>query len=191
LAVDCNKSKIIIIVKLRRVRPNGYRDGVNLSLFHLVQWLDNTPLSLAMRSNDYFFAIDETLHVLGVSMSVGLIMWVDLRLLGWLMPDKPVSAILEMLEPWAIVGFGLMFVSGVLLLLSEPMKCYTTTAFRIKVVMLILASLNVWYFHSRVYRHPVEWDNARVPPWTAKCVGLVSLSLWFGIIIAGRWTAYF
>jgi hypothetical protein len=191
LAVDCNESNTAIIAKLLRVEPAGYRDEVNLSLLHLVQWLDNTPLSLAMRSNDYFFAIDETLHVLGVSMSVGLIMWVDLRLLGWLMPDKPVSAILEMLEPWAIVGFGLMFVSGVLLLLSEPMKCYTTIAFRIKVVMLILAGLNVWYFHSRVYRHVAEWDDARVPPWTAKFVGLASLSLWFGIIIAGRWTAYF
>src|SRR5579871_2540030 len=135
-----------------------------MSFFQFVQWLDNTPWSLAMRANDYFFFVVETIHILGVALSVGLIMWIDLRLLGRLMPNKPVSALIEMLEPWGIAGFGLMFVSGLLLLLSEPMKCYTTIAFRLKVVMLILAGLNVWYFHARVYHRGVEWDNERVPP---------------------------
>lgn len=159
--------------------------------FQYVQWLDNTHFSLALRQGDWTFALLETVHIIGLATSVGLVMWIDLRLLGLMMVQKPVSSVVKMLEPSAIVGFSIMFVSGIFLLLSEPLKCYTTIAFRIKVVLLLLAGLNVWYFHARVSRGMAEWDDAKVMPWPPKFVGLSSLMLWFGIIIAGRWTAYF
>jgi hypothetical protein len=82
-----------------------------------------------------------------------------------------------------------MFVSGSLLILSEPLKCYNTVAFRIKVVLLILAALNVLYFHKRVMHNIDQWDQNM--PWRAKMVGILSLVLWLGVVIAGRWTAYF
>jgi hypothetical protein len=107
------------------------------------------------------------------------------------MVHKSVSSVIKMLKPWEIVGFVTMFISGALLLLSEPLKCYTTIAFRIKVVLLILAGLNVWYFHAKVSKDMAYWDNVEVPPWRAKLVGSLSLALWFGIIVAGTWTAYF
>ena len=101
------------------------------------------------------------------------------------------SEVVSQLEPWAIRGFMVMFASGLLLFLAEPMKCYTTVAFRLKVVMLILSGLNVWFFHAKVYPKVAEWDNSPVLPWQAQIVGYSSIILWFGIIIAGRWTAYF
>ena len=57
------------------------------------------------------------------------------------------------------------------------------------VVLLILAALNVLYFHKRVMHNVDEWD--RHMPWRAKMVGILSLILWLGVVIAGRWTAYF
>jgi hypothetical protein len=56
--------------------------------------------------------------------------------------------------------------------------------------MLLLTGLNVWYFHAKVYPSVAELDESAVMPWRAKMVGLVSMLLWFGIIIAGRWPAY-
>jgi hypothetical protein len=164
---------------------------MSISPLEFVQWLDNTPWSVALREGDWSFALLETVHIIGLAGSVGLIMWVDLRLLGLTMRHKPVSAVVKMLEPCAIAGFCIMFLSGALLLLSEPLKCYTTIAFRIKVVLLLFAGLNVWYFHSKVSGDMLDWDNAEVMPWRAKLVGFLSLTLWFGIIVAGRWTAYF
>ena len=78
----------------------------------------------------------------------------------------------------------------VLLLLAEPMKCYLAISFRLKVAMLILAALNVLIFHAIVYQKVNEWEKAGLTPWSAKIVGFVSILLWLGIIIAGRWTAY-
>jgi hypothetical protein len=160
---------------------------------HLVsffQWLNDLPLSVALRESDWPFPIIETFHILALGMSVGVIMWVDLRLIGITMRQHPLSQLVNQLEPWAIRGFGVMFLSGSLLFLAEPMKCYTTIAFRCKAIMLVLTALNVWYFHARVYPRVAEWDKAAVMPWQAKMVGYVSMVLWFGIIIAGRWTAY-
>jgi hypothetical protein len=161
-----------------------------MSLLELFRWLDNTSWSIALREGEWSFPLIETVHIIALGISVGVIMWVDLRLLGRVMSHKPVSVVIRALEPWAMAGFAVMFVSGFLLFLSEPMKCYTTVAFRIKAVLLVLAGLNVWYFHSRVYRHIAEWDKGPAP-WRAKTVGVLSLLLWFSIIIAGRWTAYF
>jgi hypothetical protein len=162
-----------------------------MHLFDFFQWLENTSWSTFLREDELAFPIIETVHILGLGVSVGLIMWVDLRLLGCVMRHKPVSAVIRALERWAIFGFGIMFISGALLFFSEPIKCYTTIAFRIKAVLLVLAGLNVWYFHSRVYRDVATWDHAAVMPWRVKMVGFLSLMLWFSIIIAGRWTAYF
>lgn len=161
-----------------------------MQLVDFFYWLNNLPFSVALRQDDWPFPIIETFHILGLGLSVGVIMWVDLRLIGVSLRDHPISQLVSQLEPWAIRGFGVMFLSGSLLFLAEPMKCYATIAFRFKAAMLILAALNIWYFHAKVYPNVAEWDETPEIPWQAKMVGYVSLILWFGIIIAGRWTAY-
>lgn len=156
-------------------------------------WLNATPWSVAIREGDYAFPIIETIHIIGLAFSVGTIMWVDLRFLGLAMTDEPAADVIEQLEPYAMAGFVIMFVSGALLFLSEPLKCYTTLAFRLKAIMLVLASVNIMYFwRSSAYKNITEWDQVHGGvPWQGKLVGAASLFLWFGIIIAGRWTAYF
>ena len=158
-------------------------------LLAFATWLNGSAWSVYLREGDWQFPVIETIHILGLGFSVGTVMWLDLRLLGLAMKKTPVTDVLEQLEPWAIGGFSVMFVSGFLLLLSEPLKCYTTLAFRLKAIMLILAGLNVLYFHRKVMFNIQDWD--RHMPWRAKMVGAFSLFLWLGIVIAGRWTAYF
>jgi hypothetical protein len=155
------------------------------------QWLNETQWSTYLRESDYPFPIIETFHVIGLAVSVGVIMWLDLRFLNVVMRDEPIQSVVDQLEPWAMGGFAIMFVSGSLLFLSEPMKCYNTLAFRLKVIMLILTGLNVMYFHAKLYARLPEFDKLSSPPWQLKMVGIVSFVFWFGIIIAGRWTAYF
>ena len=56
--------------------------------------------------------------------------------------------------------------------------------------MQILAGLNVWFFHSRVYQRLPEWDALRITPPPARWAGLFSILLWAAIIVAGRMIAY-
>lgn len=129
--------------------------------------------------------------MLALGFSVGTILLVDLRLMGLVFRRVRTSDVMNQLEPWAIGGFIAMFASGILLFFAEPLKAYTTIAFRIKMVLLVLAGLNVWIFHKGIYQRIQQWDEAKVIPWEAKMTGYVSIALWLGIIVCGRWTAYF
>ena len=100
------------------------------------------------------------------------------------------SDVVGQLEPLAVRGFMIMFLSGILLFVSEPQYCYSATAFRVKLLLVALAGLNVWFFHSRVYRYVTQWDESPSLPVRARMVGFLSLVLWFGVIATGRWTAY-
>jgi hypothetical protein len=158
-------------------------------LLKFAQWLNDTSWSSWIRDSDLPFPIIETVHVMALGLSVGIIMWIDMRLMGLVMKRERMSEMLKQIEPWAIVGFSIMFISGALLILAEPLKCYNSTAFRFKAAFLILAGANVWLFHRGIYKTIVRWDNEEVFPWQARLCGFLSLILWFGIIVAGRWTA--
>ena len=161
-----------------------------MSLFELCQWIQDTQIGTAIRESLLVFPFIEGTHVLSLGLSVGTIMWFDLRLLGLVMPDEPVSEIFNQVKPWMLTGFVLMFTTGGLLFWSYAAKCYGSAYFRAKIALLLLAGLNVLLFHLTVDRRRAGWDKAPVPPVQARVAGFVSLVLWLSIIAVGRLMAY-
>jgi len=161
-----------------------------VSLYSFCQWLNETAISTGIREGDYSFPIIETVHILGLGFSVGTILWLDLRLMGLIMKNHRITDMVKVIEGRAILGTAVMMISGFLLLLAEPLKCYEALSFRLKAAFLILAGLNVLYFHRKVYSTVAEWDESPNPPFQAKLVGAVSMVGWLAVIIFGRWTAY-
>jgi uncharacterized protein DUF6644 len=157
----------------------------------VIQWLNETALSVYLRESELAFPLTEAIHLLALAVSVGTVMWVDFRLMGLSLRNERVSDVVGRLEPWAVGGFVVMFVSGILLFLGKPENYYTTTPFRIKMVLLPLAGLNVLFFHKTVYRNVARWDKDTVVPWQGRLAGSISVLLWAVIIVLGRWTAYF
>src|SRR5689334_13999712 len=112
----------------------------------IIQWMQNSDFGTGIRESIWAFPIIETTHVLALAISVGLLLWFDLLLLGWGMKHQPISHLHKQIMPYAFIGFVIMFVSGVLLFWSEPEKCYLSGFFRAKVVFLVLAGLNAGIF---------------------------------------------
>jgi hypothetical protein len=162
-----------------------------MSLLALVRWLNETSLSIYLRESEVAFPLTEAVHLLGLAISVGTVMWVDLRLMGICMRGERVTDVVSRLEPWAGFGFTVMLGSGLLLFLGKPETYYTTAVFRVKMLLLPLAGVNVWFFHRKVYTSVARWDEKAVVPWQGRLVGWVSIALWMAIIVLGRWTAYF
>jgi hypothetical protein len=133
----------------------------------------------------------ETVHVLGIALLAGTVAIVDLRLLGLILKRERVSQVAGQILPLTWVGFAAMVGSGVLLFLAEAAKSYYNTAFRFKMLLLIIAGLNPLIFHRTVYRNVAHWDEAVAAPWRARLTACLSLTLWSGIIVAGRAIAYF
>jgi hypothetical protein len=83
-----------------------------------------------------------------------------------------------------------MAVSGGLLFWSEPMKCYASTAFRIKLMAMLLAGVNALVFHLITYRGVAAWDEVRTTPTPARLAGILSLALWVCVMVSGRFVGY-
>jgi hypothetical protein len=163
-----------------------------VSLAEVIHWLNETQFSVYLRESELAFPVSEAIHLIGLGISVGAIMFVDLRLLGLVLTKDRVADVVARIERWAVPGFIIVFASGILLFLGKPEDYYYVTAFRIKTILLPLAGLNVLFFHKRVFPHMADWDRAGMSvPWQGKLVGGLSLMFWLVITVLGRWTAYF
>jgi hypothetical protein len=156
----------------------------------IIHWLQNSDIGTGIRESIWAFPIIETTHVLALAISVGILLWFDLRLLGWGMRHQPVSHVHKQVMPYAFIGFFIMFVTGVLLFWSEAEKCYLSGFFRAKVVFLFLALVNAGIFELATKKTIEDWDKYPIPPPRARMAGLVSIISWAAVIIAGRATAY-
>jgi hypothetical protein len=121
---------------------------------------------------------------------VGTSAMLDLRLLGLTMQKVRVSEVMARLLPWTSAGFLVMLISGALLFYASPLLRYQNIFFRAKMLVLVLAGVNVWVFHNTVYRRVAEWDLDPIPPRSARMTGGVSLLLWAFLIIMGRMIPY-
>jgi hypothetical protein len=161
-----------------------------MSLARFLAWLYQTGFSTALRETTWAEPIVETVHVLTLTLFLGFSVLLDLRLLGVLLRRQRVSEVLAQLNPWPFMGFTVMIVTGALLFCGDPVAFYSTTFFRVKMIMLVLAGINVLVFNRTVGRRVKEWDQAAITPVGAKVAAILSLVLWAGIIAAGRGIAY-
>ena len=156
----------------------------------IIHWMQNSGIGTGIRESIWFFPVIETTHVLALALSVGVLIWFDLRLMSWGMKHQPVSQVHKQVMPLAFFGFAIMTISCVLLFWSEPEKCYLSGFFRVKVLFLILATINAAIFELRTKKSIEDWDKYPVPPMHARMAGLISIISWAAVIIAGRATAY-
>jgi hypothetical protein len=154
------------------------------------QWLGSTAWSIALHESIWVYPIVESVHVLTLCLFLGLVVMVDLRLLGVSMLKTPASEVIGRLTPWTITGFTIMVISGSLLFYAIPVKAYLNIFFRLKVLFLLMAGVNTAFFHLAIFRGIGEWDLDTRPPLRARLAGGVSLMLWALIVVAGRMIAY-
>jgi hypothetical protein len=156
----------------------------------VLEWLATTRWSVALHGSVYVWPLLESTHVLCLALFVGTTAMLDLRLLGVAMTHVPALAFTQRLLPWTRAAFAIMVTTGVLLFTATPVTYFDSLFFRIKLILLAAAGVNVWFFHARTRRRIADWDSAVVPPTAARVAAIVSLSAWTGVVIAGRLVAY-
>lgn len=132
----------------------------------------------------------EGTHVLSLMLFAGTIFLVDFRLLGWGFKKTPVSVISDRVLPLTIFGFALMVVTGVALFYAKPLLYYHNLWFRLKLIFLAVAVVNIFIFHYRVQKDRDAWDTAPRPPAKARISAAVSILAWVSVITFGRFIAY-
>ena len=143
----------------------------------------------ALMHTKWAWPICESLHFMGLSLLVGSIVLFDLRLIG-VGPQIPIHA-LHRLIPVGLVGFCLNLITGSLFLLTEPDQYVYNRSFHFKVLFIMIAGVNASAFYLTSYRRATEAGAPSQAPRIAKVIGLVSIAMWLGVIIAGRLLTFY
>ena len=163
-----------------------YFDGSEYSFWVGVE---NWGISQVIAATNWFPTL-ETIHVIAASMVVGSLLWVDLRLLGLAATRYPISTMNNELTRWTWGAFIIATITGLGMFITRAAGHLENPAFQSKLVLLLLAGANMAYFHFRVYKNVSLWDTASDIPTQVKLAGALSLFLWSGVMLAGRWVGH-
>ncbi len=159
-------------------------------LLSVLETIASTPWSIGLRESLYAWSLLESTHVLALTLFVGTAFVNDLRLIGWSLRRVPVSEVTGRLLPLTRIGFAVMALTGLLLVYADPLRYYDNVFFRLKVLLLIAAGANVFWFHRGIHRRVAEWELDPDLPRQARVAGAVSLVVWSLIVVSGRLIAY-
>ena len=151
-------------------------------------WLESSGLSQLMRDVGWLFPAAEILHFIGLSLLMGTLLVVDCRLVGLIRNVSP-AAVYRLL-PLSFVGFSINVLTGTLFCFADPFRYYPNPAFRLKMLLVLLAGINALYFKISVHPNTValsEQDDAGI---AAKVVAVLSLLIWIAVIVFGRLIPY-
>lgn len=164
-----------------------------MSIDALLRSIEELPVSAAVRGelpgSEWLFPIIETLHVMALTVVVGSIAMMDLRLLGMTSRNSPVSRLSNEVLPWTWTAWCVSAVLGTLMFMSKAHTYAENLQFQLKFASMGLAALNMLVFHLGAFRRVERWDLDD-PPRSAKLAGAISLSLWIGVVFFGRWVGF-
>jgi uncharacterized membrane protein len=155
-----------------------------------LQWLQSTPPSVAIAESTWLFPTIESVHVLALTMVVGSIAMIDLRLIGASQRDRSVIELTDEILPWTWCSFVVAVCTGALLFSSNAVKYFGILPFRIKMITILLAGINMLFFHFVTYRSAPLWHLQTKVPTSARVAGGVSLALWISVVSLGRWIGF-
>ncbi len=155
-----------------------------MSVLEFFTWCEGSSVGEAIRDSRWLFPAIEACHLLALAVIGGAVLLVNLRLLGWGIAGQPVAQLWRDARPWLKGSLAVMIVTGLLLFTSEATKLYYHEAFWVKMTSLLLATI----FTFTVLRRVALAERAS-PAWS-KAVALISLLLWSGVGIGGRWIGF-
>jgi hypothetical protein len=147
--------------------------------------IQTSGIALGIRDSLYWFPTLEAVHVIALSIVFGTIMIVDLRVLGVASTKRIFRRVSGDALKWTWLAFAVAVITGALMFTSNAIVYFDNTAFRIKMVLIVLAGLNMLAFHV-TEGDSDAWHRHAPAPAFAKFCAIASLVLWIGVIGAGR-----
>lgn len=148
------------------------------------------PIAQTIAESTWMFPAFESLHVIAITLVVGSIAIVDLRLLGIASKHRPVTELTAEILPWTWGLFAVAAMAGSVLFISNAEAYFHNTPFRLKMMFMALAGLNMLFFHFFTWRSVNLWDRDGPTMTGAKIAGGLSLTFWILVVVFGRWIGF-
>jgi len=148
------------------------------------EWCGNTWLGATVRDTVWAFPLIETLHLLALAVLLGTVLIVNLRVFGLGQRYVFAAQTARQLEPWMLASLGILIASGIPMAFSEPIKCFESYSFPIKMGLIVIGIAS----QLTIQRRWVLSGDASARK--AKLAAALSIVIWTAVGAAGKGIPY-
>ena len=134
--------------------------------------------------------IAQSFHILGISAVAGSILMVNLKFLGLALPGQNVSEMIRRLLPWTWYALAVNAVTGSIFVVARPLRYFYNPVATFKFSLLLAAAALAFVVYWLNRRQHGYWEQSAERLLAARVIAAVSLALWIGVMLGGRWIAY-
>jgi hypothetical protein len=160
-------------------------------LQQLADWLSQTSLSLAIQThNAWVIPTIQSIHIVAIGVVLAAVLMIDLRVLGWAGRDQTLRETTDRFGPWLSAALCVLLVTGVLMVIGEPVRELLSFSFWFKMFLVVVGTLIAAIFQITLKRNERHWEQSLVKRRTVKSLAILTLLIWVSIVILGRLIAY-
>lgn len=154
-------------------------------------WLATTAPSVFIQEhNAWTIPTIQSIHIVGIAMVMGSVLMIDLRILGWAGGDQTLRQTAGRFGPWLTGSLWLLLVTGILMVVGEPVRELVTFSFWLKMALVAIGALIAVAFLRAVQRHEQRWEDILAHRTSLKALAIAVFLVWASIIVLGRLIAY-
>ena len=155
----------------------------------LAEWLQATSASETIQAVGWIIPLLQSIHIVTIGVVFVSSLMIVLRVLGRIRADEPFAATWQRFAPWMWRGLIVMVITGLILVVGEPVREFSTFSFWMKMTLLALVTTGTALFGRSL--RPLAAAGAQTSfSGGAKATAIVLIALWVAIIFLGRAIAY-
>jgi len=154
------------------------------------EWLQATPLSVAIQSTLWVTPVVQTIHIVMIGIVFVSMLNVTLRVLGRMRADEPLPDVWRRFAPWFWSALGVMAATGLVLAISEPIRQVSALSFWLKMSLLAIGIVSALSFGRAIAGAVAAGAANPTPSGRARVLAVATILLWIAIMVLGRWIAY-
>ena len=155
------------------------------------KWLSTTTPSVFLQEhNTWAIPVIQSIHIVGIALVMGSVLMIDLRILGWAATDQTLRQTSSRFGPWLTASLWLMLVTGILMVIGEPVRELVTFSFWFKMALVAIGTIVAAIFRINLRRHERQWEDTLVHRSSIRGMALATFFVWFCVILLGRFIAY-
>jgi uncharacterized protein DUF6644 len=159
-------------------------------MLDFANWLAQTRISLAIQTRFWVIPTVQSIHIVAIGIVMSSVFMMVLRVFGWAGTDQTVTQMTRRFAPWLWGALGVLFLTGLLMVVGEPVRELLSLSFWLKMSLVIVGSALAAGFQVTLARHERGWEESFVNRWTTKGLAMATFLVWCSIVILGRLIAY-
>jgi hypothetical protein len=159
-------------------------------MLDFAHWLAQTRISLAIQTHFWVIPTVQSIHIVAIGIVLSSVFMMDLRVWGWAGTDQTLGQMTRRFAPWLWGALGVLLVTGVVMVVGEPVRELLSLSFWLKMSLILVGSALAAGFQLTLGRTEREWDESSVSSWKTRVLATVTFLVWCGVVVLGRLIAY-